>query len=304
MTAHPTPAPTPDGAPPLRLVSARRGVPARLGRIWTYRDLLRGLVAKEIKVRYKNSFLGLAWSMLNPALYLVVFYVVFEVVLDSGLPDFVVYLLSGLLVWNLFATALQDSVRSVVANGGIVKKVDFPREVLPLAAVGTALVNFFLQSAVLVVVLAVTRYPVAWGYVPLVVPALVALVLLVAGLGVALAALNVYVRDVQHLVELGVLAWFWFTPVVWYWGLVADTGESRAQWLLVNPVTSITLTFQRAIYGTTEFRDAGGLHTILPDWSVGQHLLAVGVVGVVGVVLLLVGEVVFGRLEGNFAEEL
>jgi ABC-2 type transport system permease protein len=243
--------------------------------------------------------------MLNPALYLAVFYVVFQVVLDNGLPYFTIYLLSGLLVWNLFATALSGAVASIVVNGGIVKKVDFPREVLPLAAVGTALVNFLLQSAVLVLALAIFRYGVDWGYLPLLVPAILALALLAAGIGMIAAAVNVFVRDAQHLVELALLAWFWFTPVVWYYGLVGEIGDSgRARWLFVNPVTSVTLTSQRAIYGRVRFRDGSGVHAILPDYSVPTHLAMVGAVGVAGVVLFLVGEWVFGKLDGSFAEEL
>ncbi|MDQ1467611.1 MAG: lipopolysaccharide transport system permease protein [Actinomycetota bacterium] len=258
-----------------------------------------------LKVKYKNSVLGFVWSMLNPALYLVVYYVVFQVILKNGVPYFTIYLLSGLLVWNLFSGALAGATGSIVGNSGLIKKVDFPREVLPLAAVGAALVHFFLQTLVLFGALAVFRYGVNWPYVPLLVPALLVLLLLAAAIGVLLSAINVYMRDMQHMLELLLLAWFWGTPIVWYFGLVEKVGSSRHALLLLNPVASVTLTFQRALYGRLAFTDkVGKRHNILPDYSILQHLELLGAVLVASFAILWLAFVVFGRLEGNFAEEL
>ena len=106
-----------------------------------------GLVRKELKVKYKDSSLGFFWSMLNPAMYLVVFYVVFQIILGSGIPFFAIYLLSGLLAWNLFSGSVTGATGSIVSNGSLVNKVYFPREILPLATVGANLVHFFLQTA-------------------------------------------------------------------------------------------------------------------------------------------------------------
>jgi ABC-2 type transport system permease protein len=288
-----------------RVVSARPTLPTRLRRLWAYRELLVGMTRKELKVKYKNSVLGFVWSMLNPALYLVVYYVVFQIILKNGLPYFTIYLLSGLLVWNLFSAAVAGATGSVVGNSGLIKKVDFPREVLPLAAIGAALVHFFLQTLVLVGALAVFRFGVNWSYVPLLVPALLVLLLLASALGVLLSAVNVYMRDMQHMLELLLLAWFWGTPIVWYFGLVDKVGRSRAAILLLNPVTAVTLTFQRALYGRLDFTDATGVrHKIMPDYSILQHLELLGVVAAVALAILFVAFVVFGRLEGNFAEEL
>jgi ABC-2 type transport system permease protein len=263
------------------------------------------MTRKELKVKYKNSVLGFVWSMLNPALYLVVYYVVFSVILKNGLPFFTIYLLSGLLVWNLFSAALAGATGSVVGNAALIKKVDFPREVLPLAAVGAALVHFFLQTLVLAGALAVFQVGVNWSYVPLLVPALVVLLLLAAALGILLSAINVYMRDMQHMLELLLLAWFWGTPIVWYFGLVDKVHQSRDALLLLNPVSSVTLTFQRAIYGRLEFKDSAGVsHKILPDYSIVQHLGLLAAVAVLALGILWLAFVVFGRLEGNFAEEL
>ncbi|MGH9181961.1 MAG: ABC transporter permease, partial [Acidimicrobiales bacterium] len=146
-----------------------------MGAIWRYRELLAGLVRKELKVKYKNSALGFFWSMLNPALYLVVFYVVFVKILRAGIPEFPIYLLSGLLVWNLFSTSLSAATGSVVGNSAIVKKVAFPREILAMASVGASLVHFFLQAVVLLGALAVFRHTPSFTYMALLPVALVTL---------------------------------------------------------------------------------------------------------------------------------
>jgi ABC-2 type transport system permease protein len=295
-----------DGLPSAaRVVSARPTLPTRLRRLWAYRELLVGMTRTALKVKYKNSALGFVWSMLNPALYLVVYYVVFQIILKNGLPYFTIYLLSGLLVWNLFSAALAGATGSVTGNAGLIKKVDFPREVLPLAAIGAALIHFFLQTLVLFAALAVFRFQVNWEYLPLIVPALAVMLLLAAGLGILLSAINVYMRDMQHLLELVLLAWFWGTPIIWYFGLVDKNGADHNKLLLINPITAVTLTFQRAIYGKLSFTDSAGVkHIILPNYSILQHLELLGVVALVALGILWFALVVFGRLEGNFAEEL
>lgn len=282
------------------VVSARPSLPVRLSRVWSYRELLVGLIRKELKVKYKNSVLGFAWSMLNPALYLLVFWFVFEKVLRNGVPQFPIFLLSGLLVWNLFSVALGSATGAMVDNAGLIKKVAFPREVLPLASVGAAVVHFFLQLVVLVIALVGFGTAVDWAYVPLLPVALGVTVLLAAGIGVLLSALNVYLRDIKHVVELGLLAWFWFTPIVWQFRSLAEPESAAERFALLNPITPIVLTFQRALYATVEAGDVA----ILPDWSVLHHLALIGSVGVFAVAMLVVGEIVFGRLEGDFAEEL
>ena len=226
------------------------------------------MTRKELKVRYKNSVLGFAWSLVNPLLYLVVFYVVFQVILQSAVPSFPLFLLSGLLVWNLFSTGLAGATGSIVANSGIVNKVSFPREILPLAAVGAALVHFFLQGLVLVVALLVVRWDVAWTYMPLVPLALIGILLLAGALGILLSALNVYLRDTSHFLELALLAWFWITPIVYPFMTIGSRGGWQTKLYMCNPVTPVVLVFQRALYAK---RPPSGRRQILPDWSFGAY---------------------------------
>lgn len=301
-----------------RVISARPGMLEQVRRVWSYRQLLVRLVRKELQVKYKNSTLGFLWSMLNPALYLFVFWLVFQVILKSGIPDFAIYLLSGLLVWNLFSTAVSSATVSITTNGALVGKVYFPREVLPLASVGAALVHFFLQGIVLLGVLAVVRYEVAFGHLPAVPAALVILLLLSAGVALILAAANVSLRDTQHFVELGLLAWFWLTPIVYPQQLIAerlaDNSYSWIQWL--NPLVPIVLTFQRAVYGVVSApgggpsaRPLGGsdgpvLRILPPEMDFGWYALHLGVVGIAAVAVFLIGLAYFGRASGDFAEEI
>jgi ABC-2 type transport system permease protein len=280
----------------------------RLARIIQRRELLVGMVRNELKIKYKNSVLGFAWSLLNPLLYLVVFYVAFTIILGSGIPAFPIWLLSGLLVWNLFSTGLGAATGSVVANSGLVKKVSFPREILPLAAVGSMLVHFFLQSTVLFVVLAIVRWDVAWAYVPLVPLALIVLLLLTSALGILLSAINVYLRDTSHFLELALLAWFWVTPIVYQFQLVGvRKGWSKWPWF-ANPVTPIVLIFQRAIYARLDnVHTVNGIRTVtplLPHWPYWAFLAYLGYSLVFALVTLAIAVRVFGRSEANFAEEL
>ena len=279
----------------------------RAKEVWRYRELLGNLVRKELKVKYKNSALGFVWSLLNPALYLVVFYVVFQLVLKAGIPNFAIFLLAGLLPWNLFSTSLGAACQSIVGNASLVGKVWFPREILPLAAVGAALVHFFLQASVLVAALVVFRYAPDPAYIPVALLALVVLVVLAGALGIGLSALNVPMRDTSHLLELALLAWFWVTPIVYQYQAL---GDRLGEWALLNPLTPVVLAFQRAIYGEHQVEAGGSSRlgttttAILPDESVLWYLRNVAVLGVISVLLLLGALWLFGRLEGDFAEEL
>src|SRR5262249_48347138 len=149
---------------------------------------------------------------------------------------------------------------------GLVKKVSFPREILPLAAIGGMLVHFFLQSLVLFTVILILFRPVDWAFMPLLPLALLALLVLVSALGILLSAVNVYLRDTQHFLELALLAWFWVSPIVYgFMTIDRRPGGWFKYAYLSNPVTPIILIFQRAIYAKTDnSRIAPGLP--------GQHL--------------------------------
>lgn len=284
-------------------VARRPGPIRRLRDVWDHRELLGNLVRKELKVKYKNSALGFVWSLLNPLLYLVVFYVVFTYFMPASIPKFPIFLLCGLLPYNLFSAGMGGGTGSIVGNAGLVTKVWFPREILPLAAIGAALVHFALQLTVLAAALVAFRYQPSWSYLPLIVPALFVLVVMVASFAILLAAVNVYARDTQHLLELVMLAWFWLTPIVYVYAQVAKKLGNLA---LLNPLTPIVVTFQRAIWGNHRLNVAGATTKTwaLPVHSQWWYLGMLGIVLAGSVVLLFIAFAIFGRLEDGFAENI
>lgn len=289
---------------------------ARLRELFRDREILGNLVRKEVKVKYKSSVLGAAWSMLNPVLYLAVFSLVFSVVLRNGIPNFPVYLLSGILAWNLFGTSLGLGARSVVDNANLVTKVYFPREILPFASIGAALVDFGLQAIVLVAFMVVTRVFHPGANLLLLPLSMLALITFTAALTLWVASLNVRYRDTQHLLNLALLAWFWVTPIVFPSGLVYDRlhlhsvlGVNLFDLFLANPMADIVLGFQRALYAVPSplVKDPAGkliaVHVLVPESVAWLAVLLTGVT-VVSAGLLLLAWRTFFNLSGDFAEEL
>jgi ABC-type polysaccharide/polyol phosphate export permease len=282
-----------------RTITNQTSLLVQLRHIAAHHELLLNLIRLELKAKYKASALGFAWSLLNPAMYLVVFYIAFDVILGGGIPRFPIYLLSGLLVWNFFTTALNSGTGSVVAGSGLVKKVWFPREILPLASVGAALVHFFLQLTVLILALVGLRHPVGWAEMLLLPLALAILVLMACGFALLFSVANVYLRDMSHFVELALMAWFWVTPIVYPFKQLTGALHGHAALGLLNPVTPIVLVFQRALYG-----QFGHPPTLDPNLSFLWYARNLAVVAVGATLLTAVALRVFARLEGNLAEEL
>lgn len=297
----------------LTIVAPRVSLAQQVTAIWRYRELLWGMTRKELRVQYKDSFLGILWSLLNPAVSLLVYFIVFQKVLHNNIPRFAIYLMAGVLVWNFFSTAVPAACGSVVTNALIIKKVAFPREIPALASVGASLMQMGLQSIVLVIFLfAFWRGP-AIEYVPLLIPALVALVLLASAFGVLFAAINVHFRDMTHLLGVAMNVWFWAVPIIYQYRLIRDGvigKHHNLEWLFYlyrcNPIIPIVLTFQRAIYAVTSPVGTNGqVAHILPDhagpwWYLWQLLLVIAF----ALVLFVFALRVFARAEGSFAEEM
>ena len=281
----------------IRVIEPNTRVTGRVADLVRYRELLVNLIRKELKVKYKNSVLGFAWSMLNPALYLVIFYIVFTHFLGANIPVFPIYLLSGLLAWNLWSSSLGGSVAALLGNANLVTKVYFPREILPLSTIGASLIHFFFQFAVLVLALIVFRYPVGIEAFALVPFALLVELLLLVGVCLIFSVLNVYFRDIQHLLELVLLAWFWMTPIVYEIVLIQDKPLWVWRLYLLNPMTHVVLAFQRGIYGLEEkVTDLG--HPLV--W----YFRNLSIIGLIAIALIAFGWWMFRRLESRLAEEL
>jgi ABC-2 type transport system permease protein len=276
----------------------------RLRELFAYREIVLNLVRKELKVKYTASVLGAVWSLLNPIVFLAVFSFVVRVT-GNSIPSFPVYLLSGLLAWNLFSSSLLNGARSVIENANLVKKVYFPREILPISAVGVAVVDFVLQSGVFMVWILVSRHGIAPQALLLYPLSIVTLLAFTTAITFLVSGLNVRYRDVQHLLGLGLLVWFWMTPIVYPSGLtqkVTIKGISAFHVLLLNPLTSVVLGFQRALYGLPHPVDLN--HPIVPAVTLGWLVALLGAVLVASVLFLWFTWSTFFKLSGDFAEEL
>jgi ABC-2 type transport system permease protein len=291
---------------PMTVVHARRSFWRGFGEdvrdIWSYRGLLVQLVRKELKVKYKDSVLGFFWTLVRPMIQLVIYYVAFTLFLGNTQPAYAIFIFSGLVIWGLFTDIVGGCTGSIVGNGGLLKKTYFPREIFPLSVVGASVVNFLFQMVVLLGALALAavtgqRVAPSWdlGLVPL---ALVVCVVWATALGIFLAGATVYLRDLQHLIDVILLALFWMVPVVYAVTLplnsFAKNGHHTLLTLyLANPMLNVIAAFQRAFY------------TMGPEYTLQANLWPrLGFFLLVGLGLLWLAQRFFARVQGNFAQEL
>jgi ABC-2 type transport system permease protein len=288
-------------------VSRRPSPLRRLANLWTYRELIGNLTRKELKVKYKNSVLGFLWSLLNPLMYLIVFSLVFSLISKVGVPYFGIFFLSGLLAWNFFSAALTGGTISIVSNAGLVTKVWFPREALVIASILAAVVHFLLQSLVLLAAMAVFRRVPDFTWFPVLLLAIVTLMVFCAALAIALSAVNVYLRDTQHLLEVALMAWFWMSAIAMNYGQIAERlvekwGPRSELYASFNPMLTIVVTFQRVLYNPDW--SSASENKVLPPHHVGWYVSHLSVTLAVSLVLLYGALALFGRLEDNFAQEI
>lgn len=272
---------------------------------WRHRELLDLLIRRELKARYKDSSLGFAWSLIRPLVMLAIYYFAIGKVLgaDRGIPQFAIFVFTGLTLWGLFSEIVTGGTMSILSNAGLIKKVYLPREIFPLAATGSAIFNFGVQLIVLIVA------TVALGQIPwhgdLLYAPLAVMLITVFGIaiGLLLSAVNVYLRDVQYLVEVGLLIGFWVSPIVYSYGFVVDAVQRSGlpEWLtevyLANPITMAVIAFQRAFWIVGDDPSSG---VVYPD----DMMLRLVVMIAIGMVFVWISQRVFARLQGNFAQEI
>lgn len=289
---------------PLRRVgrdnSLGRGTWLSLVEVFDHRELLGRLVSREVRAKYKNSSLGIVWSLMRPLAQLLIYYIAIGQFLGAArsIPDFAIFVFTGLTAWSLYSEIITAGTNSVVNNSGLVKKVYLPREIFPLAAVGASIFNFLVQLAILVVATVVLGQPPLHAqlvYLPL---SILLILALATALALVLSALNVYLRDVQHLIEILLLVLFWASPIVYSAGFVhaAIGGTFLEELYLANPVTLGILGMQKAMWVSGSEDPA----QYWPEFLWLRMLIALCAC----VVLLIVAQRIFSRLQSNFAQEL
>jgi ABC-2 type transport system permease protein len=277
-----------------------RGTWLSLVEVFDHRELLGRLVSREVRAKYKNSSLGVVWSLMRPLAQLIIYYVAIGQFLGAArsIPDFAIFVFAGLTAWALYSEIVTAGTNSIVTNSGLVKKVYVPREIFPLATVGASAFNFVVQFAILLLATILLGQPPLHpelAYLPL---SIILILTFATALALVLSALNVYLRDVQHLVEILLLVLFWASPIVYSVGFVHDAigGTWMEELYLANPVTLGVLGMQKAMWvaGTEDTAQ------YWPEFLWLRMLVAIVVCGV----LLLIAQRVFSRLQGNFAQEL
>jgi len=222
----------------------------RIVELYHYRELIRNLVIRDLKVRYKNSVLGILWSLLNPLLMTIVFTVVFTLMLPNNTPNYPVFFMCGYLPWSFLSDSVGSGTNSIVGNAHLIKKVYFPREVLPLSNVLSGLVNFLLALVVLFGMILVFHVGLTASLLLLPV-VIVAQVLFTLGLVFFLSTANVFYRDTQHIMQVVMQAWFFLTPIFYPIDIIPESATvlgmtlNLQMWVRrLNPMASLIASYR------------------------------------------------------------
>ena len=284
-----------------------RALVDKLRDLWLARELLRQFVGKELKVRYKQSFLGVLWSFITPAAMTLVFTVVFAFIIRINVEDFAAFFISGYLVWQFFQNSVGGSIDSIVGNGNLVKKVYFPREVLPLSIVLSQFVHLLLAMLVVAPYVFWVRGAGVATHLPVLVIGLILLGIFTSGVSMLLAGANVFFRDLRELMGVLFMVWFYATPVIYPTAMVERALEQNVsvaetfQWVqAANPMTWYVGWVRGALYGEIELVNGAYVPTsqVWPDpltitMAVGWALGA-----------FIIGYAAFLRFARNFAKEV
>ena len=265
----------------------------RIVELYGYRELIRNLIIRDLKVRYKNSVLGILWSLLNPLLMTIVFTVVFTLMLSNRTPKYPVFFMCAYLPWSFLSDTLVGGTNSIVGNAHLIKKVYFPREVLPLSEVLSSLVNFLLALLVLFGMIFVFRVHLSASV--LLLPVVIAAqILFILGMVFFLSTANVFYRDTQHIMQIVMQAWFFLTPIFYPISIIPESATilglqvNLQLWVRrLNPMASLVASYRDILY-----------NGVMP----GLDFLLRTVVTCV--VVFLVGYLIFCRYSKVFGEEV
>lgn len=253
-----------------------------LKELYKYREMIFSLIKKDLRTRYKGSVLGFLWTFINPLLQLIVYSIVFSFVMRVKMENYYMYMFVGLLPWIFFCNALQLGSVSVVNNRDLIKKIYFPRLVLPIATLGSSFMNFLFSLMVLLIALLVSGIGLSiyFVYVPIL---CIILLIFAASFTLIFAACNVYFRDLEHIIGIVTMSWFYAVPILYPIEMVPHEFQTLYR---LDPIVPIILAFQDVIYYKRE-PNLDSLITII----------------LVSIILLVLSYFLFNKLQKNFAEE-
>ncbi len=251
--------------------------------LYNYRELLKTSITKDVGGKYKHSFLGVLWSFINPLLQIAVYALVFQVILKSNIENYAVYLCCGLIPWQYFSNVVIRGAAVMIDNGNIIKKVYFPREILPISLVTSEGVNFLIATIIILGFVIFGGIGLSWNILWYFV--IVAIQYLICvGIAFIVSSLTVYFRDLFHLLGVFMQLLFYGTPIVY----AMDSVPANLQWILrLNPMSYLIDAYRAIFYNKT-----------IPSFS------GLAIALIMGIVLCLVGYLIFKKLEKGFAEEL
>lgn len=257
---------------------------SRLKELYAYREMIFSLVKRDLKGRYKGSALGFFWTFLNPLLQLAVYTMVFSMIMRAGIEDYYLFLFVALIPWIFFSTSLTGGANCIMAQQDMVKKIYFPREVLPIAYVTSQFVNMMLSFLVIFAVLLVSRHSVNLGAVLCLPVIMIVEYILALGFTMVMSAVTVYIRDLEYILGIFTMAWQFLTPVMY----PIDQVPEQIRWVFsLNPMTYVIIAYRDILY----YGRMPRLETLLSA-------------AVLGMVMLIAGWGIFHRLQRHFVEEL
>ena len=251
--------------------------------IYEYRELLKTNVKKDIRGKYKGSFLGVLWSFINPLLMVLVYAIVFPYIMRIQTENYLIFLICGVIPWNFFTQCISGGTTTISNSGNLIKKVYFPREILPISTVTSGVINFLISNIIIMIFVLIGGIGVSWHLVFL--PLLVFIqYIFTLSLVFIVSAINVYIKDVEYMVNFIVMLAFYATPVLYE----STMFSGPILWLFrLNPMAHLI----------NAYRDIYLVHQI-------PQLLNLGIVLIVSLLILIVGYLIFKKLEKRFAEEL
>ena len=264
-------------------------MPTMVRTAWNYRGFVLGSVKREFQIKYRNSLLGAAWTILNPLAMILVYTVIFSQVMRAKLPGvdssfaYSIYLCSGVLTWGLFAEITGRAQTVFLENANLIKKINFPRICLPVVVVLNALINFSIIFGLFSIFLILSGNFPGWSFFAII-PVLLVQTAFSIGLGITLGVLNVFFRDIGHFFGIFLQFWFWFTPIVY----PATILPERVKWLLVlNPIAAPIMAYQRVL-----------VHGQWPEW------LSLAPFSLMALLLCMIGMRLFRTHVGEMVDEL
>lgn len=255
-----------------------------LKEIYAYRQMIYSLVKRDLRGRYKGSALGFLWTFINPLLQLIVYTIVFSVIMTTGIDKYYLFLFVALVPWLFFSTCLTGGASCIMAQQDMVKKIYFPREVLPISYIISQFVNMLLTFLIIFAVIIISGIGIN-AEALLFLPMIMAVELVLAlGIAMLVSALTVYFRDLEYILGIISMIWMYLTPIIYS---VEQVPKEIMTIFNINPMTPIVIAYRDILY-----------YKRIPEISTLGHAF------ILGIVILIIGCFIFGRLKRHFAEEL